>query len=817
MKLYLNKYAAFIFLCYTSTLLAQAPTDCINAVIACGNSNLSLNVSGIGKQELNGSNVCSSSENNSVWLKVTTVTAGTLGFTLTPNSTNINEDYDFFVFGPNVSCDNIGQAIRCSTTNPNNAGLNSNQTGMSTTANDTFEGPGESGNSFVSALNVNAGDTYFIVIDRPIGNSPFGLEWTGTATFSEPPTNASNGSVTTINLDKCDDLTPFSDGVALFDITKNTNAIIGSQTNITVTYHEAASDANIGIKPLTSPYSNTRNPQTIYARITNNLTGCYDLVDFNLSVNLGPKITMPTDYFLCDDLMDTDNQNGRATFNLSTKNAEILNDLNPLDFNISYYKSRLNAENGIDQLPNLYDNTTPFKETIFVRVEDVKNINCKSYTTLNLVIGELPKSLNTSLVQCDDDNTAADGFTTFNLTQATEAITDNTPNRTVQFYTDENTTVKISENAFKNTSNPQTIYVKTINNDTGCTSTSKLTLNVTSTASNNTTLNICDDDGIEDGLHIFNLNDAKAEILKALPADLNVAYYASFNAAILEENPLTSTYTNKIPFSETIYARVENKNDCYGISKVSLNVLPLPEIKANDLVYYCLNNFPNTISINAGLLNGSQTNYTYKWSTGATSYETQINKPGTYTVNVTGNNCSKLRTVVVEASEIASFQAPNFKIKNENENNTITVFVKGQGNYQYSLTNEQGRIIKPYQDSNIFKNVGPGVYNVSIQDVKNNCGIINKNVSVIGFPKFFTPNNDGVNDTWQVYGISNMEPVDFKINIFNRFGKLVKQLSPQDKIFNGTYNGAKLPADDYWFIMKLENNQTHKGHFSLKN
>jgi len=108
------------FLIYFAPIItfAQQPNDCINAVTVCGNSDFSLDVNGVGVQELSNSNTCESQENNSIWLEVYIANSGTLAFTLTPSSTSINEDYDFFVFGPNVSCGNIGQAIRCSTTNP---------------------------------------------------------------------------------------------------------------------------------------------------------------------------------------------------------------------------------------------------------------------------------------------------------------------------------------------------------------------------------------------------------------------------------------------------------------------------------------------------------------------------------------------------------------------------------------------------------------------------------------------------------------------------------------------------------------------------
>ena len=64
-------------------------------------------------------------------------------------------------------CGSLGTAIRCSTTNPQASGQGNNLTGLSTSESDVTEGPGATGNSFVSAINATAGDSYFIVIDRP--------------------------------------------------------------------------------------------------------------------------------------------------------------------------------------------------------------------------------------------------------------------------------------------------------------------------------------------------------------------------------------------------------------------------------------------------------------------------------------------------------------------------------------------------------------------------------------------------------------------------------------------------------------------------
>ena len=818
MKLLLKLSFLAILLFKSNVLFSQQPTDCIDAVIACGNSNINLDVSGFGTQELNNSNTCgfgggSLGESDSVWLKVTLVTSGTLGFTLTPNSTSIVEDYDFFVFGPNVACNNIGQAIRCSSTNPQAANQGNNLTGMNGSSTDTTEGPGADGDSFVRWIDANAGDTYYIVINRAVGNNPFSLQWTGTAQFSDPPIDASTTASTPLNFESCDVIAPFNDGFTPFNLTDNTNTILGTQTGVTVTYHETASDANIGINELTSPYTNISNPQKIYARITNDNTGCFEITDFDLNVNLGPNFSPPTDFILCDNLDDGNETNGRIIFDLQTKNSEILDGQNPSDFNITYHQSISDAELRAAPLPNMYYNTTPFNEIVHVRIEDILNPDCRSITSLNLTINLNPLAYNHTILQCDEDG-LVDGLTLFNLNEANPILTGALNGLSTKFYTDASRTVEVDGNSFNNTSNPQTIYVEVINDLTGCFDYSELTLEVSLTNSADTELSECDDDGVEDGFHVFNLTDAESDIVNGLPLGLDISYFKTYDDALLETNNLGTSFTNTVPYSQTIYARVENANNCYGISEVLLTVYELPNINIEDLTYYCLNRFPQTIAINASIIGDSPNNYTYNWSHGASTYTTQINQPGTYTVTVTNTNgCSKERNIIVEASNIATIST--IEIVDASKNNTITVLTSGEGLYEYALRNDDG-IQTPFQANNIFENVSPGIYTVIVSDYKNDCGEITSPVSVIGFPKFFTPNNDGIHDTWQVLGISGMFQPNSYILIFNRFGKLLKQLNPLGAGWDGNFNGKKLPVDDYWFMVTLQDGRIFKNHFTLK-
>ena len=123
----------------------------------------------------------------------------------------------------------------------------------------------------------------------------------------------------------------------------------------------------------------------------------------------------------------------------------------------------------------------------------------------------------------------------------------------------------------------------------------------------------------------------------------------------------------------------------------------------------------------------------------------------------------------------------------------------------------------PFQDSGIFNNVTPGNHTITIRDV-NGCGSVAIEVGVIDYPLYFTPNGDGYHESWNITGIAAGDP-RAKIYVFDRFGKLLKQLSPLGAGWDGTYNGQPLPSSDYWFRVEYEEdgaNKEFKGHFTLK-
>ena len=426
---------------------------------------------------------------------------------------------------------------------------------------------------------------------------------------------------------------------------------------------------------------------------------------------------------------------------------------------------------------------------------------------------QIPIANDITVIQCDDE--VADGLSSFNLNTYTDDIVRNelgqvVPIWEVSFFEDEELTMPISGTSYTNASNNQIVYAKVFDEFSGCYNSSEVTLQVNSSDGIEASIEVCDDFNV-DGFAFFDLTEADGQILDNSPVNASIGYYVTYNDALLKVNEIVNDYFNEVAYSQTVYARVDIEDTCYAISEVNLIVKDVPNITQFEEVYYCLNTYPETITISGGILDDIPNNYAYDWSTGETTINIDVNEIGDYQVLVTRPaGCTNRRTIRVLPSSTAIIET--IEVSDVSENNTITVLVSGEGEYVYALDNENG----PYQDSNIFENVSAGIHTVYVKDIKADCGIVSEDISVLGFPKFFTPNGDTVNDTWQISGFSSQFPVTTTVKIFNRYGKLITILNQENPEWNGQYNGKLMPTDDYWFEAILADGRTFKGHFTLK-
>ena len=133
------------------------------------------------------------------------------------------------------------------------------------------------------------------------------------------------------------------------------------------------------------------------------------------------------------------------------------------------------------------------------------------------------------------------------------------------------------------------------------------------------------------------------------------------------------------------------------------------------------------------------------------------------------------------------------------------------GSYEFSLDGGT------FQELNRFYNIPPGIHTILVKDISGLCGNFAFEFTLLDYPKFFTPNGDGVNDTWNITDLK--DDTSAIIRIFNRFGKLVSEIKPSEQGWNGYNNGGKVvPSSDYWFEVVLTYNgipSKFVGHFAL--
>ena len=441
--------------------------------------------------------------------------------------------------------------------------------------------------------------------------------------------------------------------------------------------------------------------------------------------------------------------------------------------------------------------------------------SCILYGEVVIEYSNNPISFNTQLVECDSDS---DGLFYFNLNEAEQDVINGNQNLYVTDYflseANANSDLNPINNPtnYQNTSPFQIIYAR-VENQSGCFSVSEIELEASYNTFNLEPFTSCDDTSLN-GFSNFDLNELIINLETEFPVNAEILLFETQEDAFNETNPIAGNYENTTANQQIIYVKVNVNNQCYALTTVELQVLytPIlePDITSENPIYYCLNSYPETITLYGGILNDLPNNYYYLWSTGENTSFIEINEVGTYSVTVTDpNGCSNSRSITVAPSNIATIE--DVIIEDFISNNSITIMASGEGNYVYALDNING----PYQESNYFNNVISGFHTVYIKDTIG-CGITEQLISVKGYPKFFTPNGDTKNDFWKIRGVN----ADFNqgtiVNIFNRYGRAIISFNHLSNGWNGNLNGEPLPSDDYWFIVTFPDGKEYKDHFTLK-
>ncbi len=455
---------------------------------------------------------------------------------------------------------------------------------------------------------------------------------------------------------------------------------------------------------------------------------------------------------------------------------------------------------GLDNTSNLLNPIHQFTEIgIFEVIVTVNYFDRESQTYIDFIeINELPTAIDAvTLTQCDIDEND-DGVTVFNLNQVIPEMNLSDPNLAVTFYktlldlqNDEN---PLDNVGYINEFNNQVVYAKVFEN-VDCYSVTEVTLNVVS--SSNLGLYsktfICDRE--EEGTLALQIEDIKEQLRLDFPGS-NITLYATEEDALLEENEEIEDIAIEGADSKVLYFRVEQANACTSIGRLETELVSMPEVSDFSTVF-CANKMN---VLDAG--NGFET---YLWSTGETKQKIEIQQEGSYWVEVSnGSDCKK--RINVDAVLSRDIEIKEVVIKDFRSNNSVSIVLEDfEGDLQFSLDGGE-----TFRSENTFKGVSPGIYNLVI--TRNDCNSVRKSILVGGFPNYFTPNGDGVNDTWQIKKPEYF--LDAKINIYDRYGKFIKAMNAFES-WDGTLNGVLVAPTDYWFSIQLDE-KTVYGHFSLK-
>ena len=587
------------------------------------------------------------------------------------------------------------------------------------------------------------------------------------------------------------------------DLRSRVDQILGStqtETDYIVSFHTSAAGAKMNTDIIINDTDFTNeagfiagniSEQTIYVRVQDRngpLKCVKNPVSFKIIVNPIPAVSNTISPFAVCDIAtssDSDTRNRIAqNIDLTSKDSEIL--AGKTNHRVAYYATQQDAQDGNEianptdfqnitsetNFPADFNTDNPGVETIFFKVFDLGGNQCESI------------------------------FATFQLL----------------IYPEPNIPINISDYS-------------------DCDNTSDSFAN--------------DANGINGDITLKNkIPEILANYQPAEFADFSVTFYTSLTdaesgntALAIDENIFENDANN-----QTIYVRVENTKNtpiaCVNTKlSFNINIKSLPSftvmgeenIDAPQIV--CLNDTPLTLEAE----NPAAT-YDYIWTNEAgttlgNNATLQVTTAGKYTVianDQSPDGCSRERTIVVNESNIATLLESFITIIDESNNlssnDNISISIDtlsndlGPGDYQFALKNDDNGDRFPsigFQDEPLFENLEGGIYTIIVND-KNGCSPdTTLQISVIQFPKFFTPNGDGKNDTWGVKGANKIFYPNSSINIFNRFGKLVAQVPIDSQGWNGTYNGKTLPSDDYWFNIQLIPADTSKspilkkGHFSL--
>lgn len=623
----------------------------------------------------------------------------------------------------------------------------------------------------------------------------------------------------------CDNGVNLKDGMATFDLTDATSAIVNNELGYQVRLYTSQIAAENGGNDFVNEasYVNTINPQVLYARVTHQVTECVNYGDITLRVLPNPSPEIPTALEVCD---INNTGDGIEIFDLTKKEEQIINQEGGIT--LTYFTSEVDAEFNQNPIlnPQTFTNTQRDSQTLYVRATN--NVTaCYSVVPMIIVVNPLPESNQIeNLLVCGRVG-ANNGVFDLNTHANTILAGLNSPleYRITYYLNEQDATDNVRQlpDLYNSTGLAQTIWVRVEHRDSECFKTYSFDLLVGEEVVLETpTTRMIQCGNLVNGLRTatFNLTDFQENILNGInPNEVTIKYFETESSGKLSNEILTPTNYTNIAHPQNIYVQVTRNQlpNCNAFVSFALqvNLNPVPVLAQNSPI--CMNSRTNQavspITLNAGL---PLATHDFIWEQNGvvlpneTKSTLQALQPGDYRVTAInkGTLCQGEATTTV-----IPFFEPQTSVNYLNGpftgKGSVEVVSDSPERYTYSLDGAQ------QQTSPLFENLEAGMHQIVVTDIIG-CGTQTLTFVITDYMRYFTPNGDGYNEDWKVLGLE--EHPEAEVHIFDRHGKLIKGMRADEK-WNGTFNGYALPANDYWFTVQYVDNGksiVYKSHFTLK-
>lgn len=260
--------------------------------------------------------------------------------------------------------------------------------------------------------------------------------------------------------------------------------------------------------------------------------------------------------------------------------------------------------------------------------------------------------------------------------------------------------------------------------------------------------------------------------------------------------------------SHTVY--VQDANNCALDWTVNLDEsVKLDPTTTVD--YRCVSNTQHnlvTVNLDSSITDFSLVQFTLDGGTYQQSNVFSNLTPGDHFVRVKYiNGCIKDSPVF----NIKRVDPLTITLKQGGLNEIIALPNGGFGNYTFTFNGE----LNNNNPSYIYYKTQD--YLVTVQDANGCNASVTQRFDYIDIcvPNYFTPNGDGLNDTWAPGCTMNYKNLTF--SVFDRYGREIGTYHLGES-WDGKYQGVELPSGDYWYVLKWNNSKEDReivGHFTL--